>query len=365
MRALWWLLGTVAAAIPKIPKQVVQYGRFRTASTLQYQSLCAIMHLVHGADGAVACHHLARVDARGVPLTAPGAARGDRHTYRPQPLPRLAAGESRRLQNALPLRRAERPRRLGLRDDERHGRHGPAGGPGYDVKLVQSAELFDSGAWRRLRRSSASATARCASSTTTRATGIFCASAAAPRCRGRVPAASVASRRPRRRASTALRGLRDLRPRRRRAALLNTHIFRTYGRRSRVLRSLSVADGDLNGTYCAASAAHMATRGYLPSRKRLVGFLTDAQAPEAGLYRPRRGDGAPPAGEPPPGEARGARARGCSFAWRARRTGQSSFMGLGDLVAYTFVGLIVAVFIFQLVDTAQTAKRKLVAKKND
>lgn len=43
----------------------------------------------------------------------------------------------------------------------------------------------------------------------------------------------------------------------------------------------------------------------------------------------------------------------------------SSFMGLGDLVAYTFVGLIVAVFIFQLIDTAQTAKRKLVAKKND
>jgi hypothetical protein len=40
-------------------------------------------------------------------------------------------------------------------------------------------------------------------------------------------------------------------------------------------------------------------------------------------------------------------------------------MGLGDLVAYTFVGLIVAVFIFQLVDTAQTAKRKLVAKKHD
>jgi hypothetical protein len=44
---------------------------------------------------------------------------------------------------------------------------------------------------------------------------------------------------------------------------------------------------------------------------------------------------------------------------------RSSFMGLGDLVAYTFVGLIVAVFIFQLVDTAQTAKRKLVAKKHD
>ena len=54
---------------------------------------------------------------------------------------------------------------------------------------------------------------------------------------------------------------------------------------------------------------------------------------------------------------------------RARRRhaepARSSFMGLGDLVAYTFVGLIVAVFIFQLIDTAQTAKRKLVAKKND
>ncbi|EGB02396.1 hypothetical protein AURANDRAFT_68922, partial [Aureococcus anophagefferens] len=148
MRALWWLLGTVAAAIPKIPKQVVQYGRFRTASTLQYQSLCAIMHLVHGADGAVACHHLARVDARGVPLTAPGAARGDRHTYRPQPLPRLAAGE------------VAAAYKTHFRFDERNDRDvwvfattngtddtGPLAALGYDVKLVQStAELFDRGA---------------------------------------------------------------------------------------------------------------------------------------------------------------------------------------------------------------------------
>jgi len=72
MRALWWLLGTVAAAIPVadgIPKQVVQYGRFRTASTLQYQSLCAIMHLVHGADGAVAAHCLRHFST---PAATPG-----------------------------------------------------------------------------------------------------------------------------------------------------------------------------------------------------------------------------------------------------------------------------------------------------
>ncbi|KAH8065401.1 hypothetical protein JL720_12820 [Aureococcus anophagefferens] len=393
MRALWWLLGTVAAAIPKIPKQVVQYGRFRTASTLQYQSLCAIMHLVHGADGAVACHHLARVDARGVPLTAPGAARGDRHTYRPQPLPRLAAGE------------VAAAYKTHFRFDERNDRDvwvfattngtddtGPLAALGYDVKLVQStAELFDGAAGGASRRSSASATARCASSTTTRATGIFCASAAAPRSRAACETYDLGAVE---------------------AALLNTHIFRTYGRRSRVLRSLSVADGDLNGTYCAASAAHMATRGYLPSRKRLVGFLTDAQAPEAGLYRPRRDGAAPRAQRDRRGEARARGGAGSSFRVRLLRLrvrvasasdgrprvgvnvgggaggvaveidavaaapssdlllpcvarSQSSFMGLGDLVAYTFVGLIVAVFIFQLVDTAQTAKRKLVAKKND
>ncbi|KAH8057896.1 hypothetical protein JL722_6437 [Aureococcus anophagefferens] len=231
MRALWWLLGTVAAAIPNFPKQVVQYGRFRTASTLQYQSLCAIMHLVHGADGAVACHHLARVDARGVPLTAPGAARGDRHTYRPQPLPRLAAGE------------VAAAYKTHFRFDERNDRDvwvfattngtddtGPLAALGYDVKLVQStAELFDA----------------------------------------------------RRRGAAALFGLGD-------GALRQLHDYARYW--------------DILRQCCGAQMSEDA---------------------------------------------------------------QSSFMGLGDLVAYTFVGLIVAVFIFQLVDTAQTAKRKLVAKKND
>ena len=303
MCALWWLLGTVAAAIPVadgIPKQVVQYGRFRTASTLQYQSLCAIMHLVHGADGAVACHHLARVDARGVPLTAPGAARGDRRTYRPQPLPRLAAGE------------VAAAYKTHFRFDERSDRDvwvfattngtddtGPLAALGYDVKLVQStAELFDRGAaefaarlaalfglgdgalrqlhdyaryWDILRQC-------CGAQMSEDAYRRLARDATRPPTRAADAPAYAAC-------ETYDLGAVE-------AALLETHIFRTYGRRSRVLRSLSVADGDLNGTYCAASAAHMATRGYLPSRKRLVGFLTDAQAPEAGLYRPRRGDGA-------------------------------------------------------------------------
>ena len=40
-------------------------------------------------------------------------------------------------------------------------------------------------------------------------------------------------------------------------------------------------------------------------------------------------------------------------------------LGLGDLLVYAFVGLIVAVFVFQLVDTAQAARHKLHAKKHD
>ena len=40
-------------------------------------------------------------------------------------------------------------------------------------------------------------------------------------------------------------------------------------------------------------------------------------------------------------------------------------MGLGDLILYAFCAFIVGVFIFNLVDTAQTAKRKIAAKKHD
>ena len=36
-----------------------------------------------------------------------------------------------------------------------------------------------------------------------------------------------------------------------------------------------------------------------------------------------------------------------------------------DILTYGFVGLLIAVFVFQLVDTAVTAKKKLIAKKND
>ena len=38
---------------------------------------------------------------------------------------------------------------------------------------------------------------------------------------------------------------------------------------------------------------------------------------------------------------------------------------VGDALSYLFVGLIVLVFVFQLVDTARAARNKLVAKKND
>ena len=40
-------------------------------------------------------------------------------------------------------------------------------------------------------------------------------------------------------------------------------------------------------------------------------------------------------------------------------------MGLGDIILYAFCAFIVGVFIFNLVDTAQTAKRKIAAKKHD
>ena len=40
-------------------------------------------------------------------------------------------------------------------------------------------------------------------------------------------------------------------------------------------------------------------------------------------------------------------------------------MGLSDVLVYLFVGVIIAVFVFQLVDTANTAKKKFIAKKND
>ena len=40
-------------------------------------------------------------------------------------------------------------------------------------------------------------------------------------------------------------------------------------------------------------------------------------------------------------------------------------MGLGDILLYAFCAFIVGVFIFNLVDTAQTAKHKIAAKKHD
>ena len=40
-------------------------------------------------------------------------------------------------------------------------------------------------------------------------------------------------------------------------------------------------------------------------------------------------------------------------------------MGLGDILLYAFCAFIVGVSIFNLVDTAQTAKRKIAAKKHD
>ncbi len=48
-----------------------------------------------------------------------------------------------------------------------------------------------------------------------------------------------------------------------------------------------------------------------------------------------------------------------------RRRGASPPMGLGDIILYAFCAFIVGVFIFNLVDTAQTAKRKIAAKKHD
>ena len=38
---------------------------------------------------------------------------------------------------------------------------------------------------------------------------------------------------------------------------------------------------------------------------------------------------------------------------------------VGDALSYLFVGLIVLVFVFQLVDTARAARNKLIAKKID
>ena len=45
--------------------------------------------------------------------------------------------------------------------------------------------------------------------------------------------------------------------------------------------------------------------------------------------------------------------------------GSAPLMGLSDVLVYLFVGVIIAVFVFQLVDTANTAKKKFIAKKND
>ena len=48
-----------------------------------------------------------------------------------------------------------------------------------------------------------------------------------------------------------------------------------------------------------------------------------------------------------------------------KQTALSTPMGLGDILVYAFCAFIVGVFIFNLVDTAQTAKRKIAAKKHD
>ena len=47
------------------------------------------------------------------------------------------------------------------------------------------------------------------------------------------------------------------------------------------------------------------------------------------------------------------------------RRGARTPMGLGDILLYAFCAFIAGVFIFNLVDTAQTAKRKIAAKKHD
>ena len=48
-----------------------------------------------------------------------------------------------------------------------------------------------------------------------------------------------------------------------------------------------------------------------------------------------------------------------------RRRDARTPMGLGDILLYAFCAFIAGVFIFNLVDTAQTAKRKIAAKKHD
>ena len=57
--------------------------------------------------------------------------------------------------------------------------------------------------------------------------------------------------------------------------------------------------------------------------------------------------------------------REASLTARVTANSPSTPMGLGDVLVYAFCAFIVGVFIFNLVDTAQTAKRKIAAKKHD
>ncbi len=60
-----------------------------------------------------------------------------------------------------------------------------------------------------------------------------------------------------------------------------------------------------------------------------------------------------------------AAARETSEQPRTPSTRREPPMGLADVLLYAFCAFIVGVFIFNLVDTAQTAKRKIAAKKHD
>ena len=304
---LQWLVATTTpagcGAAPEVPNVAVQYGPFRSASTLQYQMLCAIMFLVHGDDGDVECSFLSRVNVEGTPISEPGAkAKGSKADWRMPPPPKVGAGEYVVLKTHAPLTVPNDAGEKVWVFATSNGTDLASGGLralGYPVKLVQStvdlalhghhefasrlADIFGLGDDRRdallayvrywdvLRQ---------------------CCGAQMSEDWYRVLMKEKYARwKPNYRPHHAIDApsypaCETYNVTAVEAALVATRVFAAYGPRSRALRSLSVADGDLDGTYCARTTAFMArARTPQPSRKRLVGFLTHKDAPETNNYQ--------------------------------------------------------------------------------
>ena len=271
MRRRRWLPGVVLAVLcvaaaadrgAKAPQRVIQYGPTRTATTLQFQMLCAIMFLVQGDAGDVSCVFKS-------PARFPGLAPARRRAF-----------DVIKMHRPMTSRSGDDRGRVWLfatsngttREALEPGLAGMVA-LGYDLKLVQTtpdlakhglhesafrlADVFGLDGeerrklWDYVRYWDVLRTCCGPQMSQDWYRQLLAPRAGAgpflgPRHHARDSPSAPACE------------IYDLDAVE--VALMRTHVFRAYGRRAAAIRRVSAIDGDLNGTYCTKVNAWMAAR---------------------------------------------------------------------------------------------------------